>query len=141
MSELGINAKIYFGDADAALSAQTEMDNVTDVDLEMIANEADTSTRANSGWATSRATMKEATLSFDMMFESGDAGFTAIRTAYLGGTTLALTPLTGDKDVANNEGPRGNWSITTFTRTEPLQEVIKYSITAKMSEFAEWVTT
>ncbi len=137
--QLGMNAKIYQGDEGTDLELLTEMSNVRDVTLTMEAGEADVTTRGNSGWRATAATLREATCEFEMLWEPGDAGFEAVRTAFLASSLLALCPLTDDRDTADAEGPRGDWAITGFNRAEPLEEGITVSVTAKLAVFEEWV--
>jgi hypothetical protein len=140
---LGMEAKLYFGaasDTPATLnpSSLTELGNVTDVTLNMEAGEADVTTRANSGWRATAPTLRECTLEFEMVWKPGDAGFEAIKTAYLGSDEIAFAALTEAHAVAGSEGPVGNFSITNFSRSEPLEEGIKVSVTAKLSAFGSW---
>ena len=135
---LGMNAKLYQGAADATLTTLTEMGNVRDLTCTMECGEADVTTRGNSGWKATAPTLKEATLEFEMVWKPGDTGFEAIKNAFLNNTTVALAPLTGDKATNGSEGPRGNWSITNFSREEPLEEAIIVKVTAKMAKFAAW---
>lgn len=136
---LGMNAKIYQGAADAALSALTEMSNVKDVTLTLEAGEADVTTRANSGWRATAPTLRECTAEFEMMWKPGDAGFDAIKDAFLASSTLRLAILTGEKATPGSEGPLGNFSITNFSRSEPLEEGVTVSVTAKLAKFDSWV--
>lgn len=140
---LGMNAKLYQAAAvadPATLDPATmsEMDNVTNVNLSMEANEANTTTRANQGWESTSPTLRRATLEFEMVFKTGDAQCQAIRNAYLTNGTVALAALTGLYSETGNEGPIGNWSITNFSRNEDLEEAIKYNVTAKLSTFGSW---
>jgi hypothetical protein len=136
---LGMNAKIYQGAAGALLTALTEMDNVKDVTLSLEAGEADVTTRANSGWRATAATLKECTVEFQMLWKPGDAGFEAMRNAFLNSTQVRLAVLTGDSDTADSEGPLGNFTITGFSRNEALEEGVTVDVTAKLAVFAEWV--
>src|SRR5512137_1633351 len=117
---LGMNAKLYYGAAGA--TATTEMGNVKDVTLTLEAGEADVTTRANSGWRATAPTLRECTTEFEMVWKPGDTGFEALKTAFLNATTVGMAVLTDDKATIGAEGPRGNWSITNFTRKEPLEE-------------------
>lgn len=140
---LGMNAKLYQAAAAADPSTldpstMTEMDNVTNVNLTMEANEANTTTRANKGWESTTPTVRRATLEFEMMFKPSDTQCQAIRNAYLTNGTVALAALTGLYTEAGNEGPIGNWSITNFSRSEELEEAVKYNVTAKLSTFGSW---
>lgn len=137
---LGMNAKIYQGAADAELTNMTEMGNVRDVTLSMEAGEADITTRANSGWRATAPTLRECSCEFEMVWKSDDTGFAAIKNAFLNAAEIALAILTDAKDASGAEGPRGNWSITNFSRNEALEEAITVSVTAKLAKFVEWVS-
>ena len=137
--KLGMNAKIYQGAAEADLVDLVEMSNVKDVTLSMEAGEADMTTRANSGWRATAPTLRECTAEFEMLWKPGDAGFEAIRDAFLTAGNLRLAVLTGAKAVADSEGPLGDFSITNFSRNEPLEEGVTVSITAKLAAFSEWI--
>ena len=43
----------------------------------------DVSTRGNSGWRQTLGTLKDGTIEFEMVWDPGDAGFTAIKDAWL----------------------------------------------------------
>jgi len=64
---MGMNAKLYYGAAAAALGAMTELSNVKDLTVTLDAGEADITTRANSGWRATAATLREATVTWDMV--------------------------------------------------------------------------
>ena len=137
---LGKDATIYQGAAAAALAALTEMSNVKDVTLNLSAGEADATTRANSGWRATAPGLKECNCDFDMVWLPGDSGFDAIKTAFLAGSTLELAILDQARATVGAQGPKGAFSITSFSRNEPLEEVITVSVTAKLSTYSEWVT-
>ena len=136
---LGMNAKIYQGAAGAPIGSLTEMSNVKDVTLTLEAGEADITTRANSGWRATAATLRECNLEFEMLWKTGDAGFEAIKTAFLSATTIRLAALTGARDASDSEGILGDFTITSFSRNEPLEEGITVSVTAKLAVFDQWV--
>lgn len=136
---LGMNAKIYQGPTGTDLTTLTEMSNVKDVTLTLEAGEADVTTRANQGWRATAPTLRECTAEFEMLWKQGDTGFDAIKTAFLTSSTIALAVLTGEKATSGTEGPRGDFSITNFSRNEPLEEGVTVSVTAKLATFAEWV--
>lgn len=87
---LGMNAKIYQGAAGGDLASLTEMSNVKDVTLNLEAGEADVTTRGNQGWRATAPTLRECTVEFEMLWNPGDAGFEAIKTAFLSSGTLRL---------------------------------------------------
>ena len=136
---LGMDAKLYQGTAGAALTECTEVTNVRDLTVTLESGEADVTTRANSGWRATAATLKECTAEFEMLWNSSDSNFQAIRDAYLNNTNLRLAALTGERGASGSEGPFGDFSITGFSRNEPLEEGITVSVTAKLASFDEWI--
>ncbi len=136
---LGMNAKIYQGPSGGELATLTEMANVKDVTLSLEAGEADVTTRANQGWRATAPTLRECTAEFEMLWKPGDAGFDAVKTAFLTSGSIRLAVLTGVRDASGAEGPLGDFSITNFSRNEPLEEGVTVSVTAKLAVFAEWV--
>ena len=136
---LGMNAKIYQGTAGGLLTALTEMDNVKDVTLTLEAGEADVTTRANQGWRATAPTLRECTAEFEMLWKPGDTGFDAVKTAFLTAGNIRLAVLTGANDATGSEGPLGDFAITNFSRSEPLEEGVTVSVTAKLAVFDQWV--
>ena len=131
---LGIKAKLYYGAAGTSGVPANELSNVTDVTVTLDAGEADTTTRDNDGFRATIGGLKECSLEFDMLYLAGDPGFEAIKTAWLTSDQIHLAALTGK----GGEGPVGDFSITGFSRSEPLEEAIKYSVTAKLSQWEMW---
>ena len=82
------------------------------------------------------ATLKNGSVEFEMIWDTGDAGFTAIREAYFNNTAIALAILDG----ANGEGLGADFSITNFTRNEPLEEAVTVNVTLKPSSYTAWYT-
>ncbi len=64
-----------------------------------------------------------------------DAGFTAIKNAFLASGLIALKIL----DKAGGQGPDGDFAITSFSRNEALEEAITVSVTAKLAVFRSWI--
>ena len=137
---LGKDAKIYQGTAGAVLGALTEMSNVRDVTLNLEAGEADVTTRANGGWRATAPTLRECTAEFEMVWKPGDAGFDAVKTAFLTGGPIELAILDQARETVGAQGPKGSFSITSFSRNEALEEAITVSVTAKLAVFDQWVT-
>ena len=136
---LGKDAKIYQGAAGDPLASLTEMSNVRDVTLNLEAGEADITTRANGGWRATAPTLRECTCDFEMVWKPGDAGFDAIKAAFLAGSTLELAILDQPRETTGAQGPKGSFSVTSFSRNEALEEAITVSVTAKLAVFDEWV--
>ncbi len=130
--KLGMDAKLYFCAAGIGGSPTwTELTNVKNVSLALQTGEADVTTRGNSGWKATAATLKEGSIEFEMVWDTADTGFTAIKNAYFGNTHIGLAVMDGP--IATN-GSQGLWAdcmITNFSRDEPLEEAITVKVTAK----------
>ena len=137
--KLGKDAKIYQGMEETPLMSLTEITNVRDVTLSLEAGEADITTRANSGWRATAPTLRECSVEFEMVWQSGDMSFDAIKTAFLTGALLEMAILDGPKEGPSVQGVKGTFSIPKFSRNEPLEEAITVSVTAKLAKFDQWV--
>ena len=137
---LGMNAGLYQGAAGSTSpSTMSEVDNVRDVTLSMEAGEADITTRGNNGWRATAPTLRECTVEFQMVWKPGDTVFEAIKTAFLTAGTVALAVLDQKVGITGAQGPLGDFSITNFSRNEPLEEGVTVSVTAKLAVFDSWV--
>ena len=128
---LGMNAKLYRNTGTYASPTWTVVSNVKDVTLSLETGEADVTTRAASGWRQSIATLKDAGLEFEMVWDGTDAGFTAVKDAYMNGTNVEFLVLDGDESTTGSQGLRAEMSIMTFSRNEPLEEAVTVSVSAK----------
>ena len=131
---LGMKGKLFQGAGGTTGVPATELKNVKDVTVTLDAAEADVTTRANSGFRAVVSGLKECSIEWEMQYMPSDPGFKAIRQAWYSGDPIHLAALTSE----NGEGPVGDFSITGFSRSEPLEEAIKYSVTAKLTEWEEW---
>jgi len=128
--KLGMEAKIYYKvGGQGGGGAWTELTNVRDVTLSLETGEADVTTRANSGWRATVATLKDASVEFEMVWDTADAGFTAIKNAYLTNAPIGFQV----RDGAGGQGLQADFMITQFSRSEPLEEAISVSVTAKVT--------
>lgn len=143
---LGMNAKMYRSatlmtdDTSAHVAGKTwlEVENIKDLTLNLETGEADVTTRANSGWRATMATLKDGSVEFQMVWDDSDVDFKAVKDAWLNSSLLACMVLTGDKAVNGNEGLAANFSVTNFTRNEALEEAITIDVTLKPTEFQTW---
>jgi hypothetical protein len=138
--KLGLDAKIYYGSAGA--SASTVMSNVTNLTLNLTKGEADVTTRAASGWKLTVGTLNDASVEWEMVWDTADAGFTAMKNAFFNNTLTALKIM--DSAGSGSQGLDADFAITAFTRDEQLTEALKVKVTAKpalSSRAPAWVTT
>ena len=122
--KLGMEAALkYKVGGQGGAGAWTALGNTRDVTLNLEAGEADVTTRANNGWRATVATLKEASVEFEMVWDTGDAGFTAIKNAFFNNDPIGLQIL----DAAAGQGLQADFSITNFSRSEALEEAITVS--------------
>lgn len=123
--KLGMECKLYYGAAGS--TANTLLANVKDLTLNLEKGEADVTTRANQGWRAVVATLKSGTVEFEMVWDTEDAGFAALKDAYFNNTAIALAVLDGE----SGEGLDADFSVTNFSRNEPLEEAVTVNVTVK----------
>jgi len=128
--KLGMEAVIKFKPGgQSGGGSWTELTNVRDVTLNLETGEADVTTRANAGWRATIGTLKEASVEFEMVWDTADAGFAAIKNAFFNNEPIGLQILDGE----GGQGLQADFSITNFSRSEPLEEGISVSVTAKVT--------
>ena len=89
------------------------------------------------------ASLKDGSIEFEMVWDTADAAFTAIQQAYFGNTPVEFAVMDGPITEAGSQGLRASFSITKFSRNEPLEEAITVSVTAKPTYSdnpPEWMT-
>lgn len=141
--KLGLDAKLYQNRGTYAPPVWDEITNVRDVTLNLEAGEADVTTRGNAGWRATVATLKDGSIEFEMVWDSDDTDFTAIRDAFLNKTAVELAVFDGDVLITGSQGLRASFMVTSFSRNEPLEEAITVSVTMKPTYSAnppEWMT-
>lgn len=141
--KLGMDAKLYRNSGTYELPTWVEIANVKDVTLNLEKNEADVTTRANNGWRATVGTLKDGSLDLEMLWDTDDAGFTAIKDAYFNGTSVEMAVMDGAIATVGTQGLRATMAVTNFSRNEPLEEAITVSVTVKPTyaeNAPEWMT-
>lgn len=128
---LGMNGKLYRNTATWGTPTWVECTNVRDLTLNLEKGEADLTTRGNNGWRATVGTLKDAGIEFDMVWDTADTFFTAIKDAWLNGTNIDLAAMDGDITTAGSQGLRAEFQVTGFSRAEPLEEGMTVSVTVK----------
>jgi hypothetical protein len=121
---LGLDAKLFRGEAGA--TAKTLVEKIKDVTLTLESGEADVTTRATKGWRASAATLKDASLEFELQYDTEDEDYQAFAAAYFGNTPIALFVSDG-----NGVGLDADFSVLSFTINQPLEEAMSVSVSAK----------
>lgn len=149
---LGLDAKIYrlttgsraAWPATEAPANLSEITNVRDVTVNMTKAEADATTRGSGGWKQTVATLKDASIEFEMVWDTADTHFTAIQESFTSqNSPIALAILDGVSTTADTQGLWADFMVTGFEKTEPLEGVQMVKVTVKPTYSAvapEWVT-
>jgi hypothetical protein len=133
-AKLGLDAKLYRNSGTYATPGWDVIGNVRDLTLNLETGEADVSTRGNNGWRATVGTLKDASLEFEMVWDTADADFTSIRDAFLNNTTIEFAIMDGlisGVGSSGSQGLRALFRIASFSRNEALEEAITVSVTAK----------
>ena len=141
--KLGMEAKLYRNSGTFGTPTWAELTNVKDVTLNLEKGEADVTTRANNGWKATAATLKDASVEFEMVWDTTDTGFTAIQQAYFNNTPIELAVMDGPIATAGSQGLRATMQVNNFSREEKLEDAIMVKVTCKPTYAANaptWMT-
>ena len=141
--KLGMNAKLYRNNGSYDVPDWEEIDNCRDLTLNNEKGEADVTTRGNEGFRATLGTLKDASIEFEMVWDTDDDNFTAIQEAYFENTSIEFAVMDGDIEEDGSQGLRATMDIMSFTRNEPLEEGLTVSVTAKPTyadHAPEWLT-
>lgn len=140
--QLGMDAKLYYGPEGTATGALTELSSIKDLSLNLASDTTDVTTRANAGFKATVSTLRTIEATFQIQWNTGDAGFEAIRDAWLTpGALLRLLIADMDKATVGAQGPLADFSVTGFTRNEELAEAIMADVTVMLSVWDQWYET
>ncbi len=142
---LGLECKFYYSNTLLDGAGNTpdtvswnEVSNVKDLTSSGETGEADISTRANGGFEATAPTLKNGSIEFQMLWKPGGAAFDKLQAAWANRAEIALAAMDGDITITGKQGLVGNFTITNFSRSEPLKDAVTVSVTAKPSSFTEW---
>jgi len=148
---LGLNHKIYVQTTGpraawpgtGAAPALEEITLAMDVTFTGDAATADASTRGGGSFRQSVATLKDAEVEFEAVFDTADTAVIALKDAWIANTVIGIAILNGDSATAANEGIWMDAMVTGMEWNQELEEVGKIQFTLKnaLSNVAlEWIT-
>lgn len=108
----------YKVDGIAAGGAWVELDNCKDLKTGLSSSEHDVTTRRQKGWKATEPVQKAVEITFDMICDENDAGFNAIRTAWLTDGVLGIQALSRPLEDGG-QGPQFDGKVFSFERNEP----------------------
>ena len=141
--KLGKDAVAYYNaTAGTALSGMTTiLSAVRDVQLNMSAGKAKTTTRASGGWDTELATLKTMQVTLKIPLDPADAGYQALAYSFLNNAPIAMAFLTDVKANSGAEGPVGDFTVEKFDRNEPLDGEVEMDVTLSLAKFTAYNKT
>jgi hypothetical protein len=158
--QIGFEARLYYlsvgtrdywgssvqGDLEASGEAPdnlTEIETVQDLDLKLDPNEWDASSRQGRGFDASEPTTHKPEITFSIIYDTDDAAFQALKTAWIDRTVIAIACLDDESDVEGAEGLWADMKVMAFSRAEKLKEGLVVKVTLKPCYSAthpQWVT-
>lgn len=128
---LSQNAKMYRNTGSYAVPVWDEITLVKDLTLNVTKDVADVTTRASGGWKEFVDGLKDASVEFSTLWDTANADFTAIQTAFLGNTALEFAIMDGPIATPTQQGLRATMLVENFTRNEVLGEALMVDCTLR----------
>ena len=137
--KLGKDCKLYFQTtgtraawpATGAAPNLAEIENCRDLTFSGDTAEADVSVRGGGGWRQQLATLRDAEVSFEMVYDTDDTDFTSLRDNWSANTVFGLAILDGDSATSGTKGIWMDCSITGWEESQELEEAAKVQVTCK----------
>lgn len=101
--------------------------HIKDVSVETSAAEVDDTTRYCNGWKSTRAGLREWSVSFQLLRVNSDSVYSLLKTAFKAGSIISTVTVTD----AWGDSISGPVSVTGFKRNEPLGDVVTVDVTLK----------
>ena len=124
----GFQGKLYYKVGGVAGGgAWLELTNAKDVTLNLEKGESDVTTRANAGWKATAPVLKDASIEFEMQWNTADAGFAAMKDSFFNDALIGIRALDGE----NGEGLQADMMVFNFSRKEQLTEAMSVAVSIK----------
>jgi len=128
-------AKIYNNGGTHASPTWDEIDIVRDCTLSMEQNENDITARNGLGYVQTAGTLIDASVEFGVVWDTGNAAFSALLTAFFDRAPVELRVLDNDQtDPETGVGLQAFFVVTSFTRNEGIADVLTADLTLKLTK-------
>lgn len=128
---LAEDAKLYYNTGTYGTPTWTEISNIKDLTLSVEKDEVDLTTRASGGFKEYADGLVDATVEFQMLWDSSDTAFTAMKTAFFNKTAVEVLVLDGDEATTGSQGLRATCMVKNFNRSETLGEALMTDISLR----------
>jgi Phage tail tube protein len=125
---LGLNAQLYLAaGGSGGYTSGALVNNVKDLTLKIEKNTADVTTRGNNGWRATVGVLRDATVSWGMIYDNTDAAIILLVASF-----MANSSPTNQVEAAildpDHKGLEATFVVTSFTRNEPLEEALTVDV-------------
>lgn len=126
--QIGADCKLYRNTGTWGTPVWDEIPLVRDLQQNLSKGKADASNRGSGGWKISIGTLKEGALEFDIIWESGDADFEALRDSFFNDTVVDLAALDMAVGTDGAQGLRAEMGVFEFSRAEQLEGLVTAAV-------------
>lgn len=131
--EVGIDCKVYYDASGVGGSTWAELTIVSgDPTLTMEHAEAEVKVRGNN-WVRVLQSLTSATIQMDIAYDNTDAGYEALRNAFLNKTDIGIAMMDGAVESTGSEGLQADMKVMSFNRNEPIEGLVTVSVSLKPS--------
>lgn len=129
--KLGRNGKLYYNAGSYGSPTWTEVTLARDVTTNLDAETADADHRGAGSFGADVVVKLTAGVDFELIWDTSNAVFLVLLNAFLAGSAVEFLVLDGAVGTTGSRGVRASCNVTKFTRSEPLREIMKASVTIK----------
>src|SRR5262245_8182102 len=130
--KVGLDMFAYVNTATFASPTWLLIDVCRDVTVDMSKGEADLSLRGST-WRRRRGTLKEGSISMELLYAPGNPSYDKIADAFLAGTILDIALSDGTLPAGPANYFRADVEVFGFTRNEPLEDAVTISSTMNIA--------
>lgn len=140
---LGIKGKLFYQtntitNTNFSSAGWVEVNTVTDVEVPLEKAEADATARNNAGWEQIVGVLKRAEITTELIYDSSNAAYKAIRDSFMNDTEIAIAILDLAANNSSTEGLVSNMSTVRFGRIERKDDIMRVPVTFKPSSQTFW---
>ena len=117
---IGYDCKLYRNTGTWGSPVWSEIDIVKDATAEAERATVEVKSRASS-FVKHGSGPISVKITGQLLHDGGDAGYEAIRDAFLDKTSIDIVALDGSSATSGNQGFRAEWLVSKFARSEPLE--------------------
>jgi len=127
----GAECKLYRNTGTYEDPAWVPIMGIKDVSLPLGKTEVDATTRKAGKWKAVLGALREASVEFDIVWDTADEGFLALLGGYVSDGPVELAVMAGDLETEGSQGLRATMTVLTFDRTEPLDNIVMAHVVVK----------